>query len=117
MQKLHSFPNYANFFGPLITIRSHGPMPGESFAIIQRIQSKLFIHPTHSAIKIKSSSSLPAFRDKAGVTFFSHLLYIYIYIYIYIFKWHSLSQFKSKKTVQQTNQFLRLYIKIKNKKF
>ena len=52
-------------------------MPGESFAIIQRIQSKLFIHPTHSAIKIKSPSSLPAFRDKDGVTFFSHLFYIW----------------------------------------
>ena len=76
MQKLHSFPNYANFFGPLITIRWHEPMPGESFAIIQRIQSKLFIHPTHSAIKIKSPSSLPAFRDKDGVTFFPHLFYI-----------------------------------------
>ena len=78
-------------------------MPGESFAIIQRIQSKLFIHPTHSAIKIKSSSSLPAFRDKAGVTFFSHLLYIYIYIYIFLNGIHCLNSNQRRQCNKQTN--------------
>ena len=76
-------------------------MPGESFAIIQRIQSKLFIHPTHSAIKIKSSSSLPAFRDKAGVTFFSHLLYIYIYFFLNGI--HCLNSNQRRQCNKQTN--------------